>query len=111
MKSDKMKLVKVQGTKAKTKVELANDLLLEVQSIIGCDYGVEIENIESFPYALRYMNYTLMDIEENGEPIIMIMVDEKDIDKGLEIHNLYYGYSLLVPKKYEKLVNKLSLLN
>lgn len=100
----------VQGTKvSKNKLtELTNELLADIQKSIDCDNGVEVENVGSFPYALRVLNYQLMDIEDNGEPIILVLNEDND---SVEVHNTYYGYSLLLPKKYKSLVNRLSNLN
>lgn len=102
----KINSVKVQGTEAKKNLtQLTNELLRDIQISIECDYEIKVQNVGSFHYALRVLNYQLMDIEDDGKPIILVLSEDDD---SLEIHNLYYGYSLLIPSKYKRLVKKLS---
>lgn len=106
----KINSTKVQGTKVNKKslIQLTNELLYDIQKSIDCDHGVEVENVGSFPFALRVLNFQLMDIEDNGEPIIMVLNEDND---SVEVHNAHYGFSLLIPNKYKNLANKLSNLN
>lgn len=96
-------VVGVRGTK--TNLKLANELLNDIESRISCNYSVVIDDVKSFHYALRTLNYQLMNKEDDGKPIILALTEDDD---GVEIHNLYYGYSLLVASKYKPLVKKLS---